>query len=297
MSVHPRVGVVGLGRMGAGIARVLDEAGLLHAVRDLDRTATAAFGEARGRPEALHACDVLLFATPTTADIETVLDVEPDLLQAVDEGRVLVDLTTSHPRDGRRLAARVAARGAGYLDAAMTGGAAAASSGTLTLMVGGEAAILERARPALDPIARTIVHVGPVGAGQTMKLVHNMICHTIFLATAEGCRAAERAGIPLETALAVINAGNARSFVSERRFPDHVLSGRFDGRSRVANLDKDLAMGADLIGEGGRAAPYARLATALLSAAREQGMAEEDFTRLYPHYDALAAALEDEPER
>ena len=64
-----------------------------------------------------------------------------------------------------------------------------------------------------------------------MKLIHNMICHTIFLATSEGCLLAESLGIPLETAIAVINAGNARSFVSEQRFPNHIISRTFDGRS------------------------------------------------------------------
>jgi 3-hydroxyisobutyrate dehydrogenase len=120
-----------------------------------------------------------------------------------------------------------------------------------------------------------------------MKLIHNMICHTIFLATSEGCRLAETLGIPLETAVAVINAGNARSFVSEQRFPDHIIPRTFDGRSRTANLAKDVAMAADLAREAGQPGPYGALTARLLARAMQQGLGDQDFTRLYEHLLAL----------
>ena len=84
------------------------------------------------------------------------------------------------------------------------------------------------------------------GTGHTIKLLHNMVCHTNFMVVAEAGRLAERAGIPLETAIKVFNAGNARSYISEQRFPNHILSGKFDGRSTVSNLAKDLAMADDV---------------------------------------------------
>ena len=120
-----------------------------------------------------------------------------------------------------------------------------------------------------------------------MKLVHNMICHTIFLATAEGCRAAERAGIPLDRAIDVLNAGNARSFISERRFPDHIVSGRFDGRSHVGNLAKDLAMAAEFFAGLGQPSAYVTITSELLATACRLGMTSDDFTWLYPEYDRL----------
>ena len=140
----------------------------------------------------------------------------------------------------------------------MTGGAKAADAGRLTLMAGGAAAVVDACRPLLGAIAGKVFHVGETGAGHAMKLIHNMICHTIFLATSEGCRLAERLGIPLETAIAVINSGNARSFVSEKRFPDHVISRTFDGRSRTANLAKDLAWPRTWRGRSDNQAPTAR---------------------------------------
>jgi hypothetical protein len=100
-------------------------------------------------------------------------------------------------------------------------------------MVGGSQAVVDASRSLLGLIAGKVFHVGETGTGHAMKLIHNMICHTIFLATSEGCLLAERLGIPLETAIAVINAGNARSFVSEQRFPNHIIPRTFDGRSRT----------------------------------------------------------------
>jgi 3-hydroxyisobutyrate dehydrogenase len=150
-------------------------------------------------------------------------------------------------------------------------------------MAGGATAVVDACRPTLAAFASNIVHVGDTGSGHSMKLIHNMICHTIFLATSEGCRLAERLGISLETAIAVINSGNARSFISEKRFPDHIISRTFDGRSRTANLAKDLKMAADLAQQAGQSGPYGALAAEILERAMQQGLGEEDFTTLYRH--------------
>ena len=167
-----------------------------------------------------------------------------------------------------------------------------ADAGRLTLMVGGDAGAVARLQPVLAAIAGRVIHVGGSGAGHTVKLIHNMVCHSNFLALAEACRMAERAGLALPEVLEVINAGNARSFVSERRFPDHVLSGRFDGRSSIANLAKDLGMAAELAASLGQPSPYTALTTTLLQRAPEGGHDADDFTSIYPRYDALAEGAE-----
>ena len=282
-----RCGVVGLGNMGRGIARNLDRAGLLAAAWDINADALTSCGLSENVAyglEAVASCEIILFVVPGSPQIAELFGA--GLLSGPSD-RVFVDLTTSHPKATRALASRAAQAGAAYLDAGMTGGAAGAAAGTLTLMVGGDEIAFQRARPILDQIAARIFHLGGSGTGHTMKLVHNMICHTIFLATAEGCRAAERAGIPLARAVEVLNAGNARSFVSERRFPDHIVSGIFDGRSHVGNLQKDLMMAAELFSQLGQPSAYVTLTSQLLAIAGQLGMTSEDFTRLYEHYDRL----------
>jgi 3-hydroxyisobutyrate dehydrogenase len=223
---------------------------------------------------------------PGSAEIRDTLG-RGGLLAAPHQGQVLIDLTTSDPEATREIAAEARATGRGYLDCGMTGGAKGADEGTMSLIVGGDSAVVEACGPLLRHIARRIFHVGDTGAGHAMKLIHNMICHTIFLATAEGCRLAEKMGIPLDTAIAVINAGNARSFVSEQRFPNHILARTFDGRSRTANLAKDLAMAADFARRAGQPGAYSALTARLLRRAIEQGLGEEDFTRLYEHLTSL----------
>lgn len=288
MTSLPRCGVVGLGNMGRGIAANLQAAGMLAAVWDRDTAAMDGFdGVARGIAQ-VAGCEVILLVVPGSAQIADLF--AAGLLDGP-AGRVLVDLTTSDPAATKGLTDRAGAAGVALLDAGMSGGAAGAQSGKLTLMIGGEAAPLAQARPALEHIAAQIFHVGPPGAGHTMKLIHNMICHTIFLATAEGCRAAARAGIPLARAVEVLNAGNARSFVSERRYPDHVIPGSFDGRSVTGNLAKDLAMAVALFADLGQPSAYVTLTADLLAQAGHLGLTDQDFTRLYPAYDQLVLGV------
>jgi 3-hydroxyisobutyrate dehydrogenase len=286
------VGVIGLGQMGRGIAANLDRAGLLRAVFDIDPEAHGRAGLSAdvawlSPSEIGDTCHTVLFVVPASPQIESCLGGPDGLLTRRDDGQILVDLTTSYPADTLRLARMAEQAGRAYLDCGMTGGAAGADAGTLTLMAGGDVEVVERARPVLETIAKRIFHVGPNGAGHALKLVHNMILHSVFLATCEGCRVAERAGIDLEKAVEVLNAGNARSFVTEVRFPRHILSGRFDGRSTVSNLAKDLGMAARFAREMDAPARYGPLTSALLDKAVENGLGREDFTRLYQRIDEL----------
>ena len=286
------VAVVGLGQMGRGIAANLAKAGLLVAAWDIDPGARERVAAATAAPmlppvEIAHRAEIVLLAVPASPQIKTLLDGPDGLLATPHPGQTLVDLTTSHPGETRRLAAVALAAGRHYLDCGMSGGASGAEAGRLTLMAGGEAEALARCEPAFGAIATRVFHVGSVGSGHTMKLVHNMVCHTNFLVLAEGCRLAERAGLDLTAAIDVINAGNARSYISEARFPNHILSGAFDGRSTVANLAKDLAMARDLAAELGQAALYGPLTVELLAEAVAGGRANDDFTTLYPAFDRL----------
>ncbi len=244
MQPEIEVGVVGLGNMGGGIARNLARAGHATAGWDISEDARRRIAEevALAAPEEMAVAGAtIFFAVPATPDIEAGLG---PLLAAATDGAAIYDLTTSYPDDTRRLAERAAAGGVPYLDAGMSGGASRADAGTLTLMVGGDRTAFERTRHLLDAIAANVFHLGDSGAGHTMKLVHNMVCHTVFLATCEGGRLCERAGLGLDAMIAVFNVSDARSYASEFRFPRRILSGGWDARSRIHNLgkDRDMAM-------------------------------------------------------
>lgn len=198
-------------------------------------------------------------------------------------------MTTSDPQCSIRLAKGLAERGCGYIDAAMTGGATGADAGSLTLMLGGDAEVIARVEPVLEKISTRRFHMGPVGAGHAMKLVHNLILHSAFMATCEGLTLAQKAGLDLHRAVEVLNAGNARSFVTEVRFPRDILSGAMSARSRIANLEKDLGLARGFADDLGGPSRYAELTHAMLARAVSNGDGQMDFSHLF----AMTAALEE----
>ncbi len=293
-----KIGVVGLGNMGAGIARNYRRAGHAVSAWDTDAGKREAFAAMPGvdiaPPGAMAStCDIVLFVVPASPEVASCLDGADGVFARAAPGLVLYDLTTSDPAATQALAARAAEHGIAYLDAGMSGGAAGADAGTLTLMVGGDRNAFERTRRLLDPIAGKLFYLGASGTGHTLKLIHNMVCHTIFLATCEGGRLAHAAGIDLADMIDVFNAANARSYASEVRFPRHIVSGTWDARSRVYNLHKDLSMAMVMAAALGARAPLGSVTHALLAAATASGMADADFSRLYPQFDAIAAASAD----
>lgn len=288
--------VIGLGNMGRGIARNLDRAGCLAAAWDIAEAARSgaelSAEVAMVPPSQFGRLKFILFVVPGSAQIEEML---PGLLARPHEGETLIDLTTSHPAKTKALAGKVRTTGREYVDCGMSGGATGADTAKMALMVGGSDGAVTACKPLFDVIAGTVTHVGASGTGHAIKLLHNMVCHTNFLVVAEAGKLAERAGIPLETAIKVFNAGNARSYISEARFPNHILSGKFDGRSTVSNLAKDLAMADSFANEVGQANAYTALTAAILAKAIEQGMAAEDFTRLYEAYEQLVNSTGNSP--
>ncbi len=287
------VAVIGLGQMGGGIARNLDRAGLLGAVWDPDPATQAPFTErndvAVAPPPDLPAdFRRIIFVVPGTKEIAECLTGPGGMLDRMKSGAIILDLTTSDPGASGEFAEAAAARGIDYLDCGMTGGAAGADAGTLTLMIGGETQAIESCADILAALTSRFFHVGPSGAGHTLKLVHNMVLHTMFLANVEGVRMAARMGIDPETVIEVFNAGNARSFVSESRFPNHILSGTWDARSKVANLAKDLRLATNLASREGAPTPFGDLTSGILGRALDAGMGDTDFSLLYEAFEDIS---------
>ena len=179
------------------------------------------------------------------------------------------------------------------MDAAMSGGATGADSGELTLMIGGDEDVFDKHRDLLGSIAKNIYYLGESGAGHAMKLIHNMVVHTIFLTNCEAGRLAESAGISLKDMIDVFNNSNARSYSSEFRFPKHILSEKWDARSRVYNLNKDLGMAVRMADSMGVKAHYTNQTYNFLEKAINMGMSEEDYSLLYPQFDTIRDSLTD----
>lgn len=290
------IGVIGLGAIGAGVARNLtrlsDKPVMVWARTAETRDGWADSTKFQVTPpaEMAAACDVIFLAVPGMTEVEALLDGADGMLARARPGLLLVDLTTSNPDATRRIAAAAREREVGYLDAGTSGGPAKADEGELVLMVGGDAAVFERARPFLDAVSADSFLVGPSGAGHTIKLLHNNVTFGTFLLTCEAGRVAERAGIPLESLIEIFNRSNARSYASEVRFPQHILSGTWDSRGRSDLVYRDLCLGADLNEGAGLSLGMVEAARDFLASAMARGMQQDDFMLLYRDYEAILAA-------
>ena len=287
-----QAGVIGLGNMGGGVAKNLAAAGYETGVWDVSEEAIKKFRDIENTyvlspGEMASEGATLFYVVPATQEIEETLNGEQGVLAKAVEGTVVFDLTTSFPEDTRRVVELAAKYSVKYLDAAMSGGATGADSGTLTLMIGGDKNVYERSRPMLNTIAKSVYYLGESGAGHAMKLIHNMVVHTIFLTNCEAGIMAEAAGISLADMVEVFNNSNARSYSSEFRFPKHILSEKWDARSRVYNLNKDLGMAVRMAESMNIDARYAKETLKFLNRAIDNGMAEKDYSLLYPEFDKI----------
>lgn len=251
------IGFVGLGNMGGRMTRRLVAAGIRVVGHDTRAGQAAAVGaaEAEALGEVCEGTEVVLLSLPDSRAVESVvLGTRPEsdgLLSFARPGQVIIDLSTSAPSSTQRIHAALAERGVEYLDAGISGGAAAAEKGTLTIMVGGSAAALESVRWVFGPIASKVVLMGDSGAGHSTKLLNNFLNAVTLAATAEVMVAARKAGLDLAAVLDVINSSSGVSFASTSRFP-HIIKGNYLEGGLTSNLmTKDVVAYVDHVRELG----------------------------------------------
>lgn len=219
-----RIGFIGLGIMGRGMAHNLLRAGF--AVRVWNRTASrmdelvAAGASAAGGPADLAAhSDIIITCVSDTPDVEQVALGAGGVIEGAAPGALLIDTSTISPQASVAIAARLAERGVHMLDAPVSGGSEGAARGTLSVMVGGAAEQVARATPVLQAIGKTITHVGGPGAGQTVKLVNQILVVGNCLAMCEALLFAQAGGVDLGKALAAVAGGAAGSWMLSNRGP------------------------------------------------------------------------------
>jgi 3-hydroxyisobutyrate dehydrogenase len=283
-----KVGFVGLGAMGRPMARHLLANGHELTVASRSRgpvEAVVAEGAsaAADLPSVARDQAVTIICVPDSPDVDAVVR---ELAGALGVGQVVVDCSTIDPDVERAQHERVNATGAGYVEAPMSGGTAGAEAGTLTLMVGGEAEALDRARPALEAFAARIVHVGGPGRGQVVKLANNLIYAAQMVATAEASTMAAKAGIDLALLHEVLVASTGDCTAVRTRIP-------FEGvlpESPASNgwrpgfmtdlMAKDIDLALAYAARSGVPVLSAGVARQLLTAASSAGYGREDFSAL-----------------
>lgn len=236
-----RVGMIGLGRMGAPMAARLLDAGFpltLWARRPASLDALVARGAAvADSPAALAAsADCVLTCLPRPADVEAVAAA---LLEGARPGALLVEMSTIDPETSRRVAASAGARGVDYLDAPVSGGIEGAARGALTIMVGGDARALGRCRPVLAVLGARIHHMGPIGSGHLAKLCNQVLTGVAYAAVAEALVLGAKGGLDAAQLLQVLSTSSGRSRTLEQAGPA-ILARAFDAAFTADLAAKDL---------------------------------------------------------
>jgi 3-hydroxyisobutyrate dehydrogenase len=199
--------------------------------------------------EAVRDAEVVITCFPTSRDVEAVLDEPHGVAAWLPLGCVFLDCTSGDPATSRRIAARLAQHGVDFVDAPVSGGTSGAEKGTLTVMCGGEARVIERVRPILEAFGQRIVHCGAIGAGDAVKAVNNALLAVHIWSAAEGLAALAKMGVNPGVALDVINSSSGRSNASENLIPQRVLTREFQRTFRAALLDKDAGIAASIARE------------------------------------------------
>ncbi|GLY98599.1 NAD(P)-dependent oxidoreductase [Actinoplanes sp. NBRC 103695] len=272
-----RIGFAGLGNMGGRMASCVvraEQEVLGFDVRPENVTAASA-KPAGSIGELTDGSDILLLSLPDSTVVEAVVLGDDGVLAHARPGLLVVDLSTASPDSTVRINGLLAGRGAAYLDAGISGGAAAAEKGALTLMVGGDTDALEQARPVLDLFSANIFHCGPTGAGHTVKLLNNFLNATALSATAEVMVAGKKAGIDLETLLAVLNASSGVNFATLNRFPKIIHGDYLKGGLTNSLMLKDVNLYVELAARLGVASLNAAGPVASFGMARALGYADE----------------------
>ena len=293
-----RIGFVGLGAMGLPMAGHLVAAGHDVAVASRSRgpvDAAVAFGATDGgSPRGVaEASDVVVLCVPNSPEVVEVVDAMLPVLAA---GTTIVDCSTIDPEVERAQHARVAATGSHYLDAPLSGGTAGAQKGTLTLMVGGDAAVLAETEPALEPFAGLVVHVGGPGMGQVVKLCNNLIYAAQMTATAEATAMALTSGVDMGKLFEVLTHATGDCVAVRTRLPvpgvvpDSPASNGWRPGFMTDLMAKDLDLAMAYAARRGVPVPTTAAARQLLTAASSAGYGREDFSAVAKVVLALSGA-------
>ena len=290
-----RVGLVGLGNMGRPMAARIRAAGLpltVHDLRaDVAREVAAECGASVAPSLAAlgASSDIAVTMLPDGVAVRhAVLGPGDALRGGLAAGAIVVDMGSSSPTGTRALGATLAADGIGMLDAPVSGGVRRAVDGTLTVMVGGDPALIARCAPLFDAVGTQRFACGPLGAGHAMKALNNLVSAAGLLVAGEALLVGRRFGLDPAHMLEVLNASTGRNHATEHKLAQFVLSRRFDAGFSLALMVKDLGTALELAGETGTPAPFAAECRVLWRLAAEVLGPDADHTAIVRWLEAIA---------
>ena len=281
-----RIGFAGLGHMGTPMADRLAAAGHRLRVYDIAPAARARYegfddvavvGQVA---EIADGADFVILMLPDSAVVARVL-LADGLLEHVASSAVVVDMSSSEPARTRELACVAADRGVTLIDAPVSGGVAGARNGSLTIMVGGPAGVLDRLRPVLEVLGLHVVHAGDVvGAGHAIKALNNLMSAVHLLASSEALLAGRQFGLDPDVMLSIVNSSSGRSGSTQVKWPTFILPEAYDSGFGLRLMLKDMRIALQLEQEAGVPAPLGQAAVAAWAAAAEDLPPAADHTEI-----------------
>ncbi len=279
-----KIGFIGLGTMGEPMAQRLLAAGhdlVVHNRTRAREEGLAAAGARRAATprECARDQDVVFTMVSDTPDVQAVVLGEDGALAGMSPSTVLIDMSTISPAKTRLIAAALNDHGVAMLDAPVSGGSEGAQQGTLAIMVGGDAAVLERVRPLLDILGSRVTHVGESGSGQVAKAVNQVVIAGTYAAVAEGLVLGMASGIDMQATLEAIAGGAAGSWVLEHRGPN-MIRGKYPLGFRTRLHRKDLGIALAAAREAGVSMPVAAYVEQLETSLVKRGLGDEDVSNI-----------------
>ena len=269
------IGFIGLGNMGKPIFDNISKSMKNLYCFDQQNSKGSSLYKFTDTKKIFEVCNVIIFCIKTNKEIYEILK-----KNNIKDDTIIVDLTTSLPDITIEINSYLEKFNSYYIDAGMSGGASGALNATLSLMIGGNKSKFEEINYILKTFASNIFYLGKSGNGHMMKLLHNSVCHSIFLLNCEILNIAKNFDLSEEDVINVFNKSNARSYISEKRFPDNILSGKFNGKSTINNLKKDLNMISSILEKTNLSMSYTKLSANILNRI-DDNFNEDDFTTIY----------------
>ena len=291
-NARPTIGVIGLGIMGRPMARNLLKAGYRLVVHNrsrgpVDELARDGAAPADSPRAVAEQVDVAITVLPDSPDVEAVLAGPDGVFAGARAGLIVIDMSTISPTVTQRLAEEARGKGIRLLDAPVSGGDKGAIAGTLSIMVGGDADLFAECRPIFEALGKTIVHVGPNGAGQTVKACNQVVVAIAYEAISEALVLGARAGVDPRKIIEVLNGGLAATRVMELRGPT-MIEHDFAPGFKVKLHHKDLGIALETGKAYGVPLPVTAQLDQVLEALRAAGHEEDDHSAILTYVEGLA---------
>jgi 3-hydroxyisobutyrate dehydrogenase len=291
------VGFIGLGNMGWPMATCLHKAGFTVHANDSRKEVADNFVQQVGgyAPDSLRqlaeTSDTIVTMLPTSAIVEHVLTAGDDnIFSGMKPGTIIVDMTSGVPSVTQKLAEKVAALGGILIDAPVSGGVPRAKTGQLAIMVGGDDAAIEKARPVLAAMGTSILKTGGVGSGQAMKALNNLVSCGGFLIGIEALLIGQRFGLDPAVMTDVLNAATGMNNSTQKKFKQYVLSRTFDAGFTMGLMNKDLSIALQVARETATAAPLSALVKEFITSAEAKFGTQADHTEMAKLCELLAGS-------